>query len=216
MMKIQIWSDVVCPFCYIGKKNFEAALQKFEHRDQVQVEWKSFELDPKAVKNSQPGLAKGLAQKYKKSLDEAQTMIDQMTLTAKRAGIAFNLAQAIPTNSFEAHRLIHLAAKYGKQDAAEERLFSAYMIRGEDIANLGTLIRIGNELGLPEAEVQSLVNTGDFAEAVRQDENEAFMLKVRGVPYFLIAKKFAISGAQPVEHFSKALQQAWDSTRTKK
>lgn len=214
-MKVQIWSDVMCPYCYIGKKNFETALAKFQHRDEVEIEWKSFELDPVAPKNPIASMARMLAAKYNKSAPEVHAMMEQLSATAKRAGLEFNLKKAIPTNSFDAHRLIHLAAKYGKQAVLIEKLFSAYLIEGQDLARAEVLTKIATEVGLPLTDIQRVLNTTEFAEEVRRDENEAFHLKMKGVPFFWIERKFSVSGAQPVEHFLQALQQVWDKRSSK-
>ena len=211
-MKIQIWSDVLCPFCYIGKRNLETALQQFEHRDQVQIEWKSFELDPNAPKNTNPKLVEVLARKYGKTLAEAQLMNDRMTASARSAGLEFHLEKAIPTNSFDAHRLLQLARKHGLEDHAEEILFAAYLTEGKDIADPKTLKELAARMGLPPNEVQQIFETDIFAAEVRADEEAAYQISIQGVPFFLMEEKFALSGAQPSDSFLEALREVWKKT----
>ena len=208
-MKIQIWSDVLCPFCFIGKRNLEMALSQFEHRNEVHIEWKSFELDPGAPKNSLPVLTEVLARKYGRTLAEAHLMNERMTASARSAGLEFQLDKAIPTNSFDAHRLLQLSRKHGKQDRAEEILFSAYLTEGKDIADPNTLKDLAALIGLPEKEVQQIFETDAFTSEVRDDEEAAYQLSIQGVPFFLIDEKFAVSGAQPSEHFLEVLNQVW-------
>jgi predicted DsbA family dithiol-disulfide isomerase len=209
-IKIEIWSDIVCPFCYIGKRHLERALEKFEHRGQVELEWKSFELDPHAERNPGGSLNERLAQKYGQTVQWAQQMHAQMTEQAKSVGLEYRFDQAVPTNTLDAHRLIHLASQHGLQDQAEERLFQAYYSRGEHVGDLEQLTQIGIELGLPEPEVKQALQSDAFASEVRQDEQEAQELGIQAVPFFLLNRRYAVSGAQPVEVFQRALQKAWE------
>lgn len=211
-MKIQIWSDVLCPFCYIGKRNLEKALSQFEHRNEVTIEWKSFELDPGAPKNTAANLVEVLARKYQKTLTEGQQMNARMTASARDAGLVFHLDKAIPTNSFDAHRLLQLSRKHEKGDRAEEILFSAYLCEGKDIADPKTLKELAAKIELPEAEVQKLFDTDAFSAEVRANEEAAYQIGVQGVPFFLFDEKYAVSGAQPSEHFLQVLTQAWEKT----
>lgn len=209
-MKIEIWSDIVCPFCYIGKRRLEAALQQFPHRDEVQVIWHSFELDAEA--NPEPGadLYERLAAKYGKSVTWARQMCADMTQMAAEAGLRFDFDKAIPANTFRAHRLIHLAAQHGRQDAAKERLFKAYLEEGENINDVPTLQRLGTELGLDAAEVTQTLASEAFGQEVRHDEYQARQIGVRGVPFFVFDDKYAVSGAQPAEMFREVLDKVWE------
>ena len=205
MIRLEIWSDVVCPFCYIGKRHLEAALSQFERRDDVQVVWKSFELDPNAERNPNISVYENLSKKYGQSIGWAKERSDQVARWAASVGLRFDFDRARPANSFDAHRLIHLAAKHGLQDQAEERLFAAYFTEGKQISDSKTLIQLGDEIGLDPGEVKTLLAGDDYRVEVRREEEEAFSLGVTGVPFFLFNRKYALSGAQPIETFLEAL-----------
>ncbi|MCU1603406.1 MAG: oxidoreductase [Frankiales bacterium] len=204
-VKVEIWSDVVCPWCYIGKRRFEAALREFPHP--VELEWKSFQLDPHA--RSQPAGANvaRLAEKYGRSLAEAQQMVDGVTAAAAGEGLEFRLDLAQSGNTFDAHRLLHLAKAHGVQDALKERFDRAYFTEGERIDDSAVLTRLAAELDLDAAEV---LTSDAYAEAVRSDVAEARALGISGVPFFVIDRKYGVSGAQPADLVRQALQQAWD------
>ena len=212
-MKVEIWSDILCPFCYIGKRRLENALADFPHRDQVEVQWRSFELDPTA--DPQPGVNQyeRLAAKYGKSVAWAREMSANMTEMAAGEGLHFDFDRLVPANSLRAHRLVHLATHHGRQDAAKERLFQAYLEEGRDINDPDTLTQLGAELQLPAVEVAQLLASDEFEPAVRQDEYEARQIGVRGVPYFVFDDKYAVSGAQPTELFREVLDKVWSETR---
>lgn len=214
-MKIEIWSDVMCPFCYIGKRHFEKALAQFEHGDTVQIEWRSFQLDPDL--QAQPGktVYAYLAERKGMSIEQSKQMHANVVAMAARAGLRYDFDRAVIGNSFDAHRLSHLAAQHGKQDAFEERMFAAYFTEGEDIANHETLIRLGTSCGLDEAEMRAVLNSDTYADAVRNDQEEAYKVGARGVPFFVIDRRYAVSGAQPAESFLQALQQAWTESHPK-
>ncbi|NLR77867.1 DsbA family oxidoreductase [Chitinophaga eiseniae] len=209
-MKVEIWSDIMCPFCYIGKRKFEAALEQFPGKDKVTVEWKSFQLNPDL--KSQPGkdIYEYLAEIKGQSREWSVAIHEQMTGTAREVGLTYNFDKAVVANSFDAHRLIQLAKKHGKGDAAEERLFYAYFTEGKDMSNHDTLLEIGTDIGLDKAEVAAALASGEFASAVNHDVNEAQQLGIRGVPFFVLDRKYAVSGAQPVDAFTQALGQAFD------
>jgi predicted DsbA family dithiol-disulfide isomerase len=208
-MKVDIWSDIMCPFCYIGKRNFEAALEQFPHRDKLDVVWHSFQLDP--TMKSQPGkdVYEYLAERKGQSREWSVKMHEHVVQTAREAGLTYNFDKAVIANSFDAHRLIQLAKKHGAGDAAEERLFRAYFTEGEDVASHDTLVRIGSDIGLDTAEVQAMLQGDDYTEEVHRDIARADALGIRGVPFFVFNNRFAVSGAQPVGTFVQALQQAW-------
>lgn len=208
-MKVEIWSDIMCPFCYIGKRRFEAALEQFPGKDNITVEWKSFQLNPSL--QSQPGkdVYDYVAEIKGQSREWSLTVHEQMTGTAKDAGLTYNFDKAVIANSFDAHRLIQLAKKHQLGDAAEERLFYAYFTEGKDMSNHETLLELGVEIGLDKAEIAAVLQSGDLAAAVNQDVNEAQQLGIRGVPFFVLDRKFGVSGAQPVDAFTQALEQAY-------
>lgn len=215
-MKVEIWSDIMCPFCYIGKRRFEAALEKFPGKDNITVEWKSFQLNP--ALQSQPGkdVYDYVAEIKGQSREWALTVHEQMTGTAKEVGLTYNFDKAVIANSFDAHRLIQLAKKHQLGDAAEERLFYAYFTEGKDMSNHETLLELGAEIGLDKAEITAVLQSGDLAAAVNKDVDEARQLGIRGVPFFVLDRKYGVSGAQPVDAFTQALDQAfteWKKTQ---
>ena len=207
-MRVEIWSDVVCPWCYIGKRHFEQALEAFEHRDEVEVTWRAFELDPGHPRSYDGDLTQALADKYGTSREQAKAMIDGMSERAASVGLSYDLHRAVPANTFDAHRLIHLAAARGLQDVAEERLFTAYMTEGADVGDHATLVRLAGEIGLDAAEAEAVLAGGEYGDAVREDERRAGQIGVTGVPFFVIDGAFAISGAQPAELMLSGLRHA--------
>ncbi|MBT9393259.1 DsbA family oxidoreductase [Hymenobacter sp. NST-14] len=212
-MKIEIWSDILCPFCYIGKRRLESALATFAHADAVQVQWRSFELDAQADPDPTENQYARLARKYGQSEAWARQMSADMARNAAGVGLAFDFDKVVPANSLNAHRLVHLAAAHGRQDAAKERLFKAYLEEGLNINDHAVLTRLGAELQLPAAEVAELLTSRRFEQQVRQDEYEAQQIGVRGVPYFVFDDKYAVSGAQPTELFQEVLEKVWAETR---
>jgi predicted DsbA family dithiol-disulfide isomerase len=206
---VEIWSDVVCPWCYIGKRRFEAALEAFEHADEVTVMWRSFELDQEAPKVAAGTATERLAAKYGMSLERAQQLHAEMTERAAEEGLDFRFDLARGGNTFDAHRLIHLAATYGHQAAAKERLMRAYFTEGEPIADPETLIRVVAEVGVDPAEARDVLQTDRFAEDVREDELLASQLGIQGVPFFVLDRRYGVSGAQPPEVLVQALERAW-------
>lgn len=217
-MKVEIWSDIVCPWCHIGKRRFEAALARFSQRDQVQVEWKSFELDPGAQSSAEgdpiaeTDYADRLAGKYGTTRAGAQQMLDSMTAAAAGEGLDFRFDRAPRANTFDAHQVIHLAREQGVQDAVKECLLHAYFTRGEAVGDRAVLARLGAEAGLDGDEVQGILAEQRFASAVRADESEANALGISGVPFFVVDRKYGLSGAQPPEQLLQALQRAWSES----
>jgi predicted DsbA family dithiol-disulfide isomerase len=208
---VEIWSDIACPWCYVGKRRFEAALAGFEHRDDVQVTWRSFELDPGAPAERPRSGAEHLAEKYGASLEQARGMQDQMTAVAAGEGLDFHFERARGGNTFDAHRLVHLAAAHGRQDAMEERLMRAYLTEGELMSDAATLERLADEVGLPAGPVRELLAGDRFADAVRDDERTGAALGIRGVPFFVVDRAFGASGAQPPEVLRELLDRAWEA-----
>lgn len=208
-MKVQIWSDVVCPYCYIGKREFENALAQFEHKDKVEVEWKSFELDREAPLRSPDDMYDHLAKKYGRTREQAKEMVSGVVERARTVGLEYDMDKAIMGSSFDAHRLIQFAKTKGKGAEAEERLFKAHFVLGEHIGDRAKLKEIAEEIGLEGEEVAAMLESDAYTEAVHMDEYEAQQIGVRGVPFFVLDDKYAVSGAQPSEHFLGALEQAW-------
>lgn len=209
-MKVEIWSDVMCPFCYIGKRKFELALEKFPHRDTVEITWKSFQLNPEMITDPDKNINQYLAEVKGWSVKQAEDANNYVTDIAKKVGLTYNMDKAIVANSFDAHRLSHLAKKYNKQDALEEQLFIAYFTEGKNTADHDTLIAIGKEIGLNETEIKTMLQGNEFSAEVNQDILEAQMVGARGVPFFVFDRKYAVSGAQDPAAFEQVLNTIWE------
>jgi len=212
-VKVEIWSDVVCPFCYIGKRQFERALARFEHRDEVVVAWRSFELDAGAPAERIGSQVEHLATKYGMSLAEAQAAQDRVQASAARVDLFFDFDRARPGNTFTAHRLVHLAADHGLSNEMEERLFSATFTEGLAIGDPEVLAPLAVEVGIPADEVDRVLGSDAYADAVRADEDDARSLGVSGVPFFVVDRAFGVSGAQGEEVLLEVLQRAWAEAR---
>jgi predicted DsbA family dithiol-disulfide isomerase len=208
-LKVQIWSDVMCPFCYIGKRRLEGALAKFEHKNAVEIEWKSFQLDPNFKASADDNIIDHLAKKYGKDKTWAQEMVDNMTQNAKNSGLDFHFEKAILANSHNAHRLLHLAKKYNLGNELKEQLLKAYLTDGKDVNDLETLSFLGQEVGLEKAIVEEVLHSDAYSEEVKKDIAMAQQLRVQGVPFFVFDNKYAISGAQPEEVFLQTLETTW-------
>lgn len=208
-LKVQIWSDIMCPFCYIGKRRIEEALSQFEHKDAVAIEWKSFELDASFIPSADDNLAEHLADKYGRDIDWAQGMLENMTENAKTAGLDFHFEKSVLANSHNAHRLLHLAKKHNLADKLEEIFFKAYFTDGKDLNNLDTLAQLAIEAGLEAGAVAQVLDSNIYSQDVKQDIEEAGAIGVRGVPFFVFDNKYAISGAQPATAFLETLEKAW-------
>lgn len=210
-MKVEVWSDIMCPFCYIGKRNYEAALQQLPGHENIEIVWKSFQLDPTIPEDmEQPvNVYQYLAQRKGFSYEQSVQMHKGVVQTAKNAGLDYNFDKAVVANSFKAHRLIQLAKTKGLGDAAEERLFSAYFTEGKDFGNPEVLAQLGKDIGLSEAEVHDALTNNDYASKVNADVQEAQQLGIQGVPFFVFDRKYAISGAQPPDTFLQALQRSF-------
>lgn len=208
-VNIEIWSDIVCPWCYIGKRRFEEALRNFAHREDVTVIWRSFELDRHAPPVRPGDLATNLARKYGMDREGARRAIEHMTAQAAGEGLAYDLEHARGGNTFDAHRLLHLAAERGIQDQVKEAFLAAYHVDGVAIGDRAALAGVAVDAGLAAADVDAVLNGDAFAEAVRADEDEAGELGIGGVPFFVIDRRFAVSGAQPADVILSALDRAW-------
>jgi predicted DsbA family dithiol-disulfide isomerase len=208
-VKVEIWSDVVCPWCAIGKHRFEKALSRFAHRDEVEVSFHSFELDPDAPHEQDGDLADHLAAKYGMSRERAEEMHRQTTATAAEDGWDFHFERARRGNTFDAHRLLHLAAERGVQDAVKERLFRGYFTEGEQIADHATLARLGSEAGLEADEAREVLGSDRYADAVRADQRQAQAFGITAVPFFVVDRKYGVAGAQPPDSLLQVLETAW-------
>lgn len=214
-MRIEIWSDVVCPWCYIGKRRLEAALDRFEHKDDIEIEWKAFELDGSAQSATanaaaeSNGYAERLSVKYGQSLEQAQGMLDSMTAAAAGEGLDFRFDKAVRANTFQAHQVIQLAAAHGVQDAVKERLLRAYFTEGEAVGDTEALARLASEAGLDAGLVREALAEQSQAAPVRAEQDEAQQLGISGVPFFVIDRKYGVSGAQPADQLLQILRQAW-------
>ncbi len=211
-MRVEIWSDVVCPWCYIGKRRFEAALAGFPHRDEVEVLWRAFELDPEAPQEHRGDYAVRLAEKYGVPVEEGQSMIDTMTATAAQEGLDFSFDTARVGNTFDAHRVLHLAHERGLQDALKERLLRATFTEGEPIGDPATLTRLAVEVGVEAGEVKAVLSSDRFAEQVRADEQQARDYGIRAVPYFVVDRSLGVAGAQPPDVLRSLLDRGWEQS----
>ncbi len=208
-MDVEIWSDVACPWCYIGKRRFEAALEQFEHRDEVNVTWRSFELDPGAPHERTGDRAERLAEKYGMSVQQAREAGERLTAVAAGEELPFRFDIARSGTTFDGHRLVHLAETHHLQDAMKERLLSAYFTEGELISDHDTLVRLAAEVGLDEREVRELLAGERYADEVREDERTAAELGISAVPTFVVDRRLGVSGAQPPEALLDLLRQGW-------
>ncbi|MBX2925717.1 MAG: DsbA family oxidoreductase [Chitinophagaceae bacterium] len=212
-MKVEIWSDVMCPFCYIGKRKFETALAQFEHKDKVEVEWKSFQLMRDLTTKPNQSLAGFLAENKGMSMEEAKDNLAYVSQMAEQIGLKYDMDKAIPANSFNAHRFAHFAKANGKQDEAEEKLFQAYFTEGKNIDDFSTLLSLGKAIGLDSGTLKMALENGSYAGDVRTDVYEAQQIGVRGVPFFVFNRKQAVSGAQESQTFLRVLERSFAEWR---
>lgn len=211
-MRIEIWSDVVCPWCFVGKRRLERALDDFEHADQVEVVWRSFQLDPSAPQHGHELTTPVLARKYGRSEDEMRDMQQQLVDLAAEEGLAFRLFETVHTSTRDAHRLLHLALEEGGlelQSRLKEALLSAYFEDAADVGDHEVLRREALALDLDPERVEEVLAGEEYAGAVAADIDAAQDLGVNGVPFFVVDRRYAVSGAQPTEVFSRLLDQAW-------
>lgn len=211
-MRIEIWSDVVCPWCYIGKRNLEAALAEFPHADQVTVEWRSFELDPTTPTQVGLSMDEVLERKYGMSPDQAATANRQMTELAARVGLEYHLDRVRIGNTFDAHRLLHLAAHEGRGGEMKERLLHAYFTEGRTVSDPASLTDLAAEIGLDRERVGAVLASDEYADEVRADEARAVELGSTGVPFFVLDGRFGVPGAQPPDVLLRLLHRVWDSS----
>lgn len=210
-LRLDVWSDIACPWCYVGKRRLEAALKDFPHRGAVQVVWRTFELDPSAprVRDTRTSYAQRLSAKYGTPVAQAQGMIQRMTATAAEDGLDFRFDRIRPGNTFDAHRVLHLAHVEGRQDTVKERFLRGYMTEGEAIGEPAVLARLAVEAGLDADAVQGVLTTDQYARDVRADEARAAQLGIQGVPFFVFNGRYGVSGAQPADLLRETLDRAW-------
>lgn len=207
-MKVEVWSDYVCPFCYIGKRKLEEAIEQANLQDQVEVVYKAYELDPNAVADSDASMVEVLAEKYNTSVEEAKAMTDNVALQAEAVGLAYDFNKMNPANTFQAHRLAKFAEDANLGEEMTERLLKAYFIEGQKIGTFDTLYTLAEEVGLKKEDVQKVLDSDQYVDDVKKDIEEASQIGVQGVPFFVIDRKYAISGAQTTDTFVGALQKA--------
>jgi predicted DsbA family dithiol-disulfide isomerase len=211
-MRIEIWSDVVCPWCYIGKRRLEKALETFEHAEDVEVVWRSFQLDPAAPTVPVETVAEALGRKYGGGPDAGRQMVDRVEAVAAEEGMLWRHHQSLRVGTVDAHRVLHLALETGGpqlQGRLKEALLSAYFIDTANIADHDTLQRIATSVGLDGVRVKEVLAGDEYADAVETDIREAAALGATGVPFYVIDRKYGVSGAQPSEVFSQVLERAW-------
>jgi predicted DsbA family dithiol-disulfide isomerase len=209
-MNVEIWSDIACPWCAVGKRRFEAALAAFAQRDDVTVTWRSFELDPEAPAEHPGERAARLAAKYGVSVEQARAMEARMADTAAGEGLDFRFDKARSGNTFDAHRILHLAAAHGLQDEMNERLLIAHFTEGELVSDHATLKRLALEAGVPEDEIDETLAGDRYTAEVREDEATARALGIGAVPTFVVDRRIGVSGAQPPEVLGQLLARGLD------
>lgn len=212
-MTVEIWSDIICPFCYIGKRKFETAFAQFEHKDKVQLVWKSFQLAPELKTRPDKNIHQFLSEHKGVSLGQAKGMNQHVTQLARQVGLIYNFDKSIVANTANAHRFTHFAKQHNRQNEAEEILFRSYFTDGKNIDDYETLIALGEEIGLNAGALKTALENGSYADNVRADIYEAGQIGVRGVPFFLFNRRYAVSGAQESNMFLEALQKAFDEWR---
>ena len=212
-MKIEIWSDVMCPFCYIGKRNFETALEQFEYSKDIEVIWKSFQLDPEMPQVATENYVDYLVQRKGMTVDQVKGMLANVTESAKQVGLSYDLDNSVLVNSLNAHKLLQFANTKGLGNELEERLFSAFFTEGKNIADLSTLTQLGKEIGLDGTELQTAFTDDNYGYMIAQDIAEGRNLGVQGVPFFVLDRKYGVSGAQPPPVFLENLEGAFKEWR---
>ena len=208
-MKVEIWSDVMCPFCYIGKRRLEEALEQFDHSEDIEVEWKSFQLRPEMETQPEVSINEHLAEAKGWSVQEAAEFNKRMQDMADETGLTFNMDQAVVANSFDAHRFAHFAKDQGKGDAAEEALFKAYFTDGKNTDDHDVLVALGETIGLDTEKTRAVLESEQYANAVKHDISVSRNIGVQGVPFFVFNRKYAVSGAQPTDTFLDVLKKSW-------
>lgn len=215
-MKVEIWSDVMCPFCYIGKRRFEKALENFEHKDDIEIIWKSFQLNPNEITNPDISVTEDLARKKGWTKEYTQQMTEYVINMAKGEDLAYDFDNAVVANSFKAHRLLQFAKTQGKGNALKETLLRSYFSEGKNTDDSTTLLNLAAEVGLDTIEAKNVLeNEQSFADAVTFDVREAQSLGIQGVPFFVLDRKYGVSGAQEVSTFEQNLAKAHEEWKAK-
>ncbi|WP_053217017.1 DsbA family oxidoreductase [Virgibacillus senegalensis] len=215
-MKIEVWSDFVCPFCYVGKRRLEMALEQFPHKDEVEVEYKSFELDPTAPKYTDQSIYEALAAKFQSSEAQVREMNKGLIQQAAEIGLTYNYDDMKPTNTFDAHRLAKFARTLGKEKELTENLLHAYFTDSKNVGDTETLADIAEATEIDRNKALEVLNDETaFADEVRTEERTAQQIGATGVPFFVVNQKYSISGAQPLETFKGALEQIWEEEKPK-
>ncbi len=212
-MKVDIWSDVVCPFCYIGKRKFELALENFGAKEKVEIEWKSFQLDPDMEYVEGQSVHEYLGRRKGGTTADGKRMNDGMAAIANEVGLHYDFDKAIINNTMMAHRLLHFAKTKGLQNELKERVFKAYYTEGENVGDVATLVKLATEVGLNADEARQVLESDAYEEDVRKDQYYAHQIGVQGVPFYVFNDKYAVSGAQPPEVFAKVLDQVWQEEK---
>jgi predicted DsbA family dithiol-disulfide isomerase len=208
-MRVEIWSDVVCPWCYIGKRRFEKALAQFPHKDDVQVEWRSFQLNPEHPKGLHQSLEEQLSAKMGAPVEQVRAMNDHVKELAAAEGLDYHFETYTVVNTLDAHRIAHLAKKYGLGSEINERFLRAQLIEGEILDDPETLVRLATEVGVPEAEVRRVLSSDEYTAEVNEDVQTMLAMGGTGVPFFVLDRRYGVSGAQPTELFLRALETAY-------
>lgn len=214
-MKVEIWSDIMCPFCYIGKRNFETALGQFAGKNHIEIIWKSFQLDPTLPEVADQSQEDYLVKRKGMSIEKVTELLANVTQTAKQTGLEYNFDKIVMVNSLNAHKLMQFSKTKGLGNQSKERLFKAFFTEGKNIADIATLIQLGMEIGLAEGKLKAAFTNDNYAYMVRQDIEEAQSLGVRGVPFFVFDRKYAVSGAQPPQAFLETLDKSFTEWRKK-
>lgn len=212
-MKVEIWSDIICPYCYIGKRKFEAALAQFPHKDHIQVEWKSFQLAPDLKTQPNKNAFLYMGGERGKSVEQTQKMTSWVTQMAMQAGLTYNFDNTVAANTFNAHRFAHFAKQYGKQNEAEELLFRSFFTDGKNIDDYQALIQLGAEIGLDTIALKTALENNSYANNVEADIYEAQQIGVSGVPFFVFNRKLAVSGVQESATFIETLEKTYPEWR---
>ena len=212
-MKVEIWSDIVCPFCYIGKRKFEQALQQFDGKENVTIEWRSFQLDPAMEYIAGQSIHEYLGKRKGGTTADGKQMNDNMAAIAKEVGLEYDFENTIINNTLDAHRLLHLSKKAGLQNEMKERLFAAYYTQGKNIGDFDTLIELGTEVGLNAAEIRTMLESNLYANEVEKDQMVAQQIGATGVPFYVFDNKYAVSGAQPAEVFKQVMDKIMEEQK---
>lgn len=212
-MRIEIWSDIACPWCFIGKRRFETALDGFAHKDEVEVEWRSYQLDPSLPDHYAGTETAYLSQAKGMPSDQVRQMFDHVTAQAAGEGLNYDFDSIVVANSFTAHRFLHLAKSHGVMIQAKEALLSGHFEKGRNIGDVDYLTEVAQTIGIDAGETRQVLASDEYAAEVKTDIAEAQSLGANGVPFFVIDRKYGISGAQPPETFTQALETAWGESQ---